>query len=92
MIFCRLKAFLLCTTLSLGQPLKRANLDKITRQKLLSFRQRLADNREEAVNNYPEASFDLLEFDRLNQQGTNDASSIKERYRILSQHFPTVKV
>jgi len=27
----------------------------------------------------------LLEFDRLNQQGTNDASSIKERVRILSE-------
>jgi hypothetical protein len=59
-------------------------LDKITRKKLLNFRQKLAENREAAVNNYPSASFDLLEFDRLNQQGTNDASSIKERYRILS--------
>jgi hypothetical protein len=59
-------------------------LDRITRRKLLNFRQRLADNREAAANNYPDASFELLEFDRLNQQGTNDASSIKERYRILT--------
>ena len=36
------------------------------------------------MQNYADASFELLEFDRLNQQGTNDASSIKERYRILS--------
>ncbi|MBR0873565.1 DUF262 domain-containing protein [Bradyrhizobium tropiciagri] len=57
---------------------------KITRRKLLNFRQKLAENRETAIKQYPEASFDLLEFDRLNQQGTNDASSIKERYRILS--------
>jgi len=59
-------------------------LDKITRKKLLNFREKLAENREAAISNYPSASFDLLEFDRLNQQGTNDASSIKERYRILS--------
>ena len=58
---------------------------KITRRGLLDFRQKLADNREAAVNNYEGASFDLLEFDRLNQQGTNDASSIKERVRILSE-------
>lgn len=60
-------------------------LAKLTRRKLLDFRQKLSDNREAAINNYEEASFDLLEFDRLNQQGTNDASSIKERVRILSE-------
>lgn len=58
---------------------------KLTRRSLLDFRQKLADNREAAVKNYEGASFDLLEFDRLNQQGTNDASSIKERVRILSE-------
>lgn len=56
----------------------------LTRRKLLDFRQNLASNREAAIKNYEDASFDLLEFDRLNQQGTNDASSIKERVRILS--------
>jgi hypothetical protein len=60
-------------------------LTKITRRSLLDFRQRLTENREAAVNNYEGASFDLLEFDRLNQQGTNDASSIKERVRILGE-------
>ena len=60
------------------------HVDRITRRKLLNFRQRLADNREAAANNYPDASFELLEFDRMNQQGTNDASSIKERYRVLT--------
>ena len=59
--------------------------DKISRRKLIDFRKKLADNRELAANNYEGASFDLLEFDRLNQQGTNDASSIKERCRILSE-------
>jgi Protein of unknown function DUF262 len=60
---------------------------KLTRRSLLDFRQKLADNREAAIKNYEEASFDLLEFDRLNQQGTNDASSIKERVRILSEYL-----
>lgn len=64
--------------------LEMGHLGKITRRKLLNFREKLAENRKRASEEYAEASFDLLEFDRLNQQGTNDASSIKERYRILS--------
>lgn len=67
--------------------LEMGHVEKITRRKLLNFRERLADNRQSAVENYADASFDLLEFDRLNQQGTNDASSIKERYRILSSEL-----
>jgi len=59
--------------------------DKINRRHLLDFRRKLAENREAAIQNYEGASFDLLEFDRLNQQGTNDASSIKERVKILSE-------
>jgi len=67
---------------------------KVTRRGLLDFRQMLAANREAAINNYEGASFDLLEFDRLNQQGTNDASSIKERVRILSEflEIPVQKI
>jgi len=58
---------------------------KISRKKLLKFRRSLSENREAAIQNYEGASFEFLEFDRLNQQGTNDASSIKERVRILSE-------
>ena len=58
---------------------------KLNRRKLFDFRKILAESREAAINNYEDASFDYLEFDRLNQQGTNDASSIKERVRILSE-------
>ena len=32
-----------------------------------------------------DVDFDLLEYDRLSQQGTNDASSIRERWRILAE-------
>jgi hypothetical protein len=60
-------------------------IDKVSRRALLDFRTELAANRELAVRDYAESSFELLEFDRLNQQGTNDASSIRERYAILAR-------
>jgi uncharacterized protein with ParB-like and HNH nuclease domain len=64
--------------------LEMDHVDKITRRKLLNFREKLTENREAAAKDYAAASFDLLEYDRLSQQGTNDASGIKERYRIVS--------
>lgn len=63
--------------------MKAGSLAKITRAKLLDFRSSLLSNRDLAATDFEAASFELLEFDRLNQQGTNDASSIKERYSIL---------
>ncbi len=62
-------------------------LNEVSRRKLINFRLETAENRNKAARNYEEASFDLLEFDRLNQQGTNDASSIKERCRILGDYL-----
>ncbi|GAB2207955.1 hypothetical protein ROS1_47720 [Roseibium sp. ROS1] len=62
-------------------------LSQIDRPGLIEFRKSLAENREIAASDYENASFGLLEFDRLNQQGTNDASSIKERYSIISNHL-----
>jgi hypothetical protein len=64
--------------------LESGQLQDITRRALLDFKRKLSENRDLAVNNYEGASFDLLEYDRLNQQGTNDASGIKERVRILA--------
>jgi hypothetical protein len=69
------------------QAVSTGNVAKVTRRKLLDFRRALAENRDAAAKNYEGASFELLEFDRLNQQGTNDASSIKERTRILSEYL-----
>lgn len=62
-------------------------MTKITRRGLLDFRERLSENRTLAETEYAESSFELLEFDRLNQQGTNDASSIRERFEILAKHI-----
>ena len=60
-------------------------LSKITRKALFEFNETLYLNRATAENDITKANFEYLEFDRMSQQGTNDASSIKERTRILSE-------
>lgn len=57
----------------------------ILRSKLLEFEEKVKNNRISAENNYEEADYDLLEYDRLSQHGTNDVSNIKERLRILKE-------
>lgn len=59
----------------------------ITRKKLLEFKKAVRSNRVIAEKNIEAANFDLLEFDRMSQQGTNDASSIKERVKILEEYI-----
>lgn len=58
--------------------------DKISRKKLYDFKDTVQINRRNAELEYAEASFELLEYDRLTQQGTNDSSNIKERLGIIS--------
>ncbi|MEW5682875.1 MAG: DUF262 domain-containing protein [Pseudomonadota bacterium] len=60
---------------------------KITRRALLDFREKLYENRRIAESDYSESSFELLEYDRLSQQGTNDASNIRERFRTLASEI-----
>ncbi len=62
-------------------------VSKITRKKLLNFRDQLKSNRILAELDFIESSFELLEYDRLSQQGTNDASNIKERFVILAKEL-----
>lgn len=64
---------------------EHGQLERVTRRALIDFRSAVADNRRSAETDYAESSFQLLEFDRLNQQGTNDASSIRERVDILAE-------
>jgi hypothetical protein len=59
----------------------------ISRAKLFEFRDHVRENRLMAENNYAEASFELLEFDRLSQQGTNDSSNIRERLGVIAHFF-----
>lgn len=56
-----------------------------TREKLLSFNHKREENRRIAADNMTDADFDLLEFDRMSQQGTNDAASIRDRVNILCE-------
>lgn len=67
--------------------IEKNELGKISRRKILDFNERLVENRKIAANNYELSSFELLEFDRLTQQGTNDASNIKERFSVLAKEM-----
>lgn len=58
----------------------------ITRKQLLEFEDKVKTNRKLAEINYEDADYDLLEFDRLSQHGTNDVSNIKERLRIIKEY------
>lgn len=61
--------------------------DKFNRQSLTDFYAALVENRRNAESDITTANFDLLEFDRLSQQGTNDSNSIKERVRIMKEYL-----
>ena len=63
------------------------NLKMLSRKKLINFNKRLKENRTLAESDYEKSSFDLLEYDRLTQQGTNDAANIKERLSILARNL-----
>ena len=67
--------------------LNNNKLSLITRKKFFDFYDKLAENRKLAEKDITDANFDYLEFERMSQQGTNDASSIRERVRILEQEF-----
>jgi len=58
---------------------------QLSRERLYAFRDQVRDNRIRAEENYADASFELLEFDRLSQQGTNDSSNIRERLSVISR-------
>ena len=60
--------------------------DIINRQSLLNFRDDIQKNKIQAETDIAKTNYDLIEFDRLSLQGTNDAGSIRERLRILKEH------
>lgn len=62
-------------------------LESISRKKFIAFLDKLKANRVLAAKDYEKSSFELLEYDRLTQQGTNDSSNIKERLSILVSEF-----
>ncbi len=60
---------------------------EIQRIKLYEFDNEVKENRKVAEVKYEDADFDLLEYDRLSQHGTNDVSNIRERLRILCNYL-----
>jgi hypothetical protein len=67
--------------------IERKTSKKLTRKKFVDFNDSRSINRIAASKDIGSADYELLEFDRMSQQGTNDASSIKERYRILCERL-----
>lgn len=67
--------------------LKKGLLSAFSRDLLVKFRDKLTSNRIKAEKDIASAEFDLLEYDRLSQQGTNDATSIKTRLEILTLYL-----
>lgn len=73
--------------LVMKKAVKNKNIHRFNRPALIEFFNSLSDNRKIAQKNIAEANFELLEFDRMSQQGTNDSVSIDQRVRILSKHL-----
>jgi hypothetical protein len=66
--------------------MKTAGKEKLfTRSALNKFNAKRIKNREIAEEDITKAEFEFLEFDKLSLQGTNDANSIRERWRILRE-------
>ncbi|MEM7087620.1 MAG: DUF262 domain-containing protein [Bacteroidota bacterium] len=73
--------------LAYRQAIKNGTESKFNRIGLMSFRQDVNDNKKIAETDISKASYELIEFDRMSLQGTNDAGSIRERSRILIDYL-----
>ena len=60
-------------------------LDKISRDKLMLFETYRNNNRIAAETDIAKANYDLLEFDRMSLQGSNDGVNIDFRFDVLKQ-------
>lgn len=60
---------------------------KLNRIKLIEFKEKVRSNKIVAENDMSKANYELIEFDRMSLQGTNDAGSIRERSRILIEYL-----
>jgi len=67
--------------------LKLNALNKINRKDLENFFEDVKKHRKIAEKDISKANFELLEFNSMTYQGTNDANSIKERANILLSYF-----
>ena len=63
--------------------------DIISRQKFVRFEERRVKNRQVAEQDIAQANYDMLEFDRMQSQGSNDKTSIEFRSHTLAQFLKT---
>lgn len=71
--------------LVIRQAIKDDKLNTITRDKFINFDRNVQENRATAEEDITKASYDLLNYDRMSQQGANYAASIRERFRIMRE-------
>lgn len=62
-------------------------VNRITRASITRFYEDLRTNRSLAEEDITDANYELLEFERMSQQGTNDAYSIMERTEIMARQI-----
>jgi hypothetical protein len=63
------------------------SIANVTRRGIIDFYESIAENRRLAEKDITQSNYELLEFERMSQQGTNDAYSIKERTRLLCEYL-----
>lgn len=73
--------------LVLRTAIKNGEIDNFSRDKIIEFHSCVDENKKIASKDIASANFEFLEFDRMSQQGTNDAASIRERARTLCNYL-----
>lgn len=71
--------------LAFGDAIGGGWLDKISRDKLMLFETNRNSNRIAAETDIAKASYELLEFDRMSLQGSNDGVNIDFRFNVLKK-------
>jgi hypothetical protein len=62
-------------------------VSSITRRRLVNFEEEREANRKKAEADITKARYELLEFDRMALQGSNDAASIRARFNTLTTYL-----
>lgn len=73
--------------LTFKKAIEKNLLANVNRRGIISFYEAIAANRRMAEEDITQSNYEYLEFERMSQQGTNDAYSIRERTRILCEHL-----
>ena len=75
------------TEMTFKRAIEVNQLSKVTRRGIIDFYNALTENRIISASDITNSNYEYLEFERMSQQGTNDAYSIRERTRIFSEYL-----